>query len=165
MRRFHPFVKRPVSERYEAAPNRQPYDIDIPRSEPKPGTCGTCKYWSGPTPLNYIGQCNNLVVGIGAPHTRERDSAICKGFEMAFVPAATPLSPDALSVLVRAEKNGPVICRGNVNPGIVRKLTEEGWASLVDVPNPYPASRKREPRIAALAITEKGKARIAFDEP
>lgn len=75
-----------------------------------------------------------------------------------------PLSPDALSVLVRSAE-APVICHGT-NPGIVRKLTDEGWCTLVDIPNPHPASRARGVKyVQALAITEKGKARIAFDEP
>lgn len=63
----------------------------------------------------------------------------------------SPLSPDALSVLVRAEK-APVICR-TVSDDIKRKLVAEGWAQLVRVNNH-----------SALRITEKGKARIAFDE-
>lgn len=70
----------------------------------------------------------------------------------------SPLSPDALSVLVRAREH-PVACRA-VPAHIRAKLVSEGWAVVNDV-----VIQRHGGKEPALAITEKGKARIAFDEP
>lgn len=72
-----------------------------------------------------------------------------------------PLSQDALSVLVRAEVR-PVLT-GTVNPGIVHKLTLEGWAKIVSVPSPYKSHRPGT-TVPALVTTDAGRARIAFEE-
>lgn len=54
------------------APNRQ-----IPA---KPGTCGACKWWTPPTPLNHLGGCHNMVATLGAHLASRRDST-CKHHE------------------------------------------------------------------------------------
>lgn len=73
----------------------------------------------------------------------------------------SPLSKTALDALADAAR-APVPTQ-KINPGVVHKLTTEGWAEIKTIPSPYP-THKPGTTITALVATQKGRDRIAYEE-
>lgn len=68
-----------------------------------------------------------------------------------------PLSEHAFSVLGSATK-APIPCN-QVNPGVIRRLMDEGLAETVNLPSPYATHKGKH--ISHLKATEAGRERFA----
>lgn len=68
-----------------------------------------------------------------------------------------PLSEHALSVLGSIATD-PKPC-SQINPGVIRRLLDEGLAETVDLPSPYATHKGRS--ILHLKATEAGRVRFA----
>jgi hypothetical protein len=66
-----------------------------------------------------------------------------------------PLTQHAYAALELLER-GPIPTR-EINAGVVNRLQREDLVEIVQLPNPYPTSRKRSPTIDHMMITEAGR--------
>ena len=74
-------------------------------------------------------------------------------------PNLPPLSEHALAALRRCRDQW-VPCQ-EINPGVVRKLTSEGWAEIGSIPTPYATRRGN---VEAIRASATGRARIAYED-
>lgn len=83
------------------------------------------------------------VVAVATPDSTEK------------APAFEELGPHCvreLRAIARAPKP-----RRELNPGVAAKLERQGLVTVQDLPNPYPSSRKKQPTIQHLVLTDAGR--------